>query len=71
MNRDLRMQHATAMNGPEFLQAAALVASADGQDDNALIFQQRGLEWQGDLQTIDTLREQLQAARDQLAASAP
>ena len=61
------MYHATAMSGPEFLDAVADAESANSNDINADIFRQRALEWTQDKRTIANLRDELQAANDRLA----
>lgn len=67
MTGDLTMYHATAMTGPEFLDAVADAERSNSNDINADIYRQRALEWAGDKRTIVNLREELQAATDRLA----
>ena len=64
---DLTMQHATAMSGPEFLEAVAHAERGNSNDVNASCFEQRAQEWKLDKRTIVNLREELQAANDRLA----
>ena len=61
------MCHATAMNGPEFLEAVANAERGNGSDVNAACFEQRAQEWALDKRTIVHLREELQSANDRLA----
>lgn len=68
MTGDKIMQfHATAMTGPEFLDAIADANAAAALDINAQAFRERAVEWSRDKQTIANLREELQAANDRLA----
>lgn len=60
------MRHATAMSGPEFLDAVADAESANNNDINADIYRRRALEWAQDKRTIASLRDELQAANDRL-----
>ena len=61
------MCHATAMNGPEFLEAVANAERGNGNDINADVYDQRAGEWKLDKRTIVHLREELQSANDRLA----
>lgn len=61
------MQHATAMSGPEFLEAVAHAERGNSNDVNADHFEQRAQEWKLDKRTIETLQQDLQAANDKLA----
>ena len=61
------MYHATAMSGPEFLEAVAHAERGNSNDVNADAFEQRAREWQTDKSPIVNLREELQAANDRLA----
>lgn len=61
------MLHATAMTGPEFLDAFADQSAAQGLDINADIIRSRATEWAQDKRVIANLREELQAAKDRLA----
>lgn len=61
------MFHATAMSGPEFLDAVADAEAAQCNDINADAYRQRALEWAQDKLTIAQLEADLQAANDRLA----
>ena len=61
------MFHATAMSGPEFLEAVAHAERGNSNDINASVFEERAAEWKLDKRTIVNLREELQAANDRLA----
>lgn len=61
------MYNATAMSGPEFLEAVAEAERGNSNDINADIYRQRAHEWAQDKRLIDNLRQQLQAAQDRLA----
>jgi hypothetical protein len=61
------MYHATAMSGPEFLEAVANAERGNSNDVNADIYEQRAHEWRQDKRTIVSLRDELQAANDRLA----
>lgn len=67
MNGDKLMQlNATAMSGPEFLDALADASAASGLDVNADIFRIRAGEWSRHLQMLADLGAQLQDLRDRL-----
>ena len=59
--------HATAMSGPEFLDAVADAESGNSNDINADAYRQRAHEWKLDKRTIQHLRDELQDARDRLS----
>ena len=64
---DMTMRlHATAMTGPEFLDAVADAEAANSNDINADAYRTRAVEWSNDKCTIYNLREELQAANDRL-----
>lgn len=65
---NLQMCHATAMTGPEFLEAVAAIHASNGQDTNAAIFRQRAQEWTADRDASRMKDQQLQSALDQIAA---
>lgn len=64
------MYHATAMSGPEFLEAVAHAERGNSNDINADIYEQRAAEWKLDKRAIETLQQDLQAAKDKLAGIA-
>lgn len=59
--------HATAMSGPEFLDAVADASAGNGLDINAQVFRERALEWAGDKRTIEHLRAEVENLTDRLA----
>jgi hypothetical protein len=70
MPGDIAMYHATAMSGPEFLEAVAHAERGNSNDINADIYEQRAAEWKLDKRAIETLQQDLQAAKDKLAGIA-
>ena len=58
--------NATAMSGPEFLDALADANAATGMDINADVFRTRAHEWARHLQMLADLGTQLQDLRDRL-----
>lgn len=67
MTGDKTMQfHATALSGPEFLDAIADANAAAALDINAQAFRERAIEWQRDKKLIDDQAKALQALRDRI-----
>lgn len=64
------MLHATAISGPEFLDAVADANEAEGLPINADVFRSRANEWAQDKRTITLLQNELQHAKDRLASAA-
>lgn len=64
----IQQLNATAMHGPEFLDAIADTNALAALDIDAGAFRQRAYEWARDKQVIAGLREALQDANDRLSA---
>ena len=61
------MFHATAMSGPEFLEAVANAERGNGNDVNAAAYEQRAREWQNHLAALQNLREENDALSTRIA----
>ncbi len=59
--------HATAMTGPEFLEAVAGQEAANSMDINADAFRTRAREWAQDRQTIQNMREEIDVLSTRMA----
>jgi hypothetical protein len=59
--------HATAMTGPEFLEAVAHAERGNGNDINAEAYELRAREWARDRQALQHLRDENEALSTRIA----
>lgn len=63
---DFHMPQLNALPGPDFLEAVADQEAANGNDVNAHEYRRRAGEWRNQLQHLERVELDLQAANDQL-----
>jgi hypothetical protein len=63
---EIHVSQLNALPGPDFLDAVADAEAANGNDVNAHEYRRRAGEWRMQLQTLERVQLDLQAANDRL-----